>query len=726
MNKSQRIYLNTGTTQFDKHIKFQLQQDVDMIEFMTMNIYTKDAYQDFNADYGVLVGRVIANGGIGIPNAKVSIFIPLTDEDAESGQISSIYPYKTPRDKNAQGKRYNLLPRVSEYDPTTGTYSPKQPFGSFPIKPEIVTNQNFLDVYKKYYKYTALTNSAGDYMIFGVPVGTQTVHLSVDITDIGKYSMNPASMVTNLGYSPNLFFENNSKIKPSDDLNDLPNIETQEISVDIIPFWGDTTNFTIGITRQDFRIRAVLDNTFIIFGSAFTDGDNSMWGGDDLTGGGTDRMIRELYHINGLNSTQWVENVGIMSKRSANITEKIYYYPPEISDARIDAGNVDPVKDMLILDSSQYSIYKENGNFVFIISCNRNKVVTDDFGNEVPISYSSPNGIFTQFRGFITVEITNEDVPMNFREDIGNHATLIPYRFRLKIPQYAQPGKTFQPPNINTNADVTETNNWRKQNFRFSGGTIYGISNFHGVVLNTTDNDNNQHYDGTTGFLNNDLINQPYNAPPPNRDFRFNSGIIQTNDVLGITGNTQYEMVANGDDVTGNKFFGGNWLNLSLYLPQFGNIVNGYAYVKYMRTATNFSIQVPQTEDTGRNYYYLNDNLQPIAAGQVNTKWFARSDLHWTDFIKLTKRDILNMGATDTKGFTVLPAQLSGSTYRNGTYTPPGWAAPCPYNGGKNFMGITSANPNPNPPIGDDPKIYYYKGFDEADCIKYLISLGLV
>ena len=115
-------------------------------------------------------------------------------------------------------------------------------------------------------------------MIFGVPIGTQTVHMSVDITDIGKYSMTPAAMVTNLGYSPNLFTDNNAKIKPSKDLDDLPNIETQEISVDIIPFWGDTTNFIIGITRQDFRIRATLVNTFTIFGSSFTDGDNAMWG----------------------------------------------------------------------------------------------------------------------------------------------------------------------------------------------------------------------------------------------------------------------------------------------------------------------------------------------------------------------------------------------------------------------------------------------------------------
>ena len=86
MNKSQRIYLSSGDTgndSQDKYIKVRLEQDIETLEFMSLSIGTADVYQNFNSDYGVLVGRVIANGGIGIPNAKISIFIPITDEDAE-------------------------------------------------------------------------------------------------------------------------------------------------------------------------------------------------------------------------------------------------------------------------------------------------------------------------------------------------------------------------------------------------------------------------------------------------------------------------------------------------------------------------------------------------------------------------------------------------------------------------------------------------------------------
>ena len=40
----------------------------------------------------------------------------------------------------------------------------------------------------KYYKYTTRTNEAGDYMIFGVPVGSQTIHVDIDLSDIGILS----------------------------------------------------------------------------------------------------------------------------------------------------------------------------------------------------------------------------------------------------------------------------------------------------------------------------------------------------------------------------------------------------------------------------------------------------------------------------------------------------------------------------------------------------------
>jgi len=723
MNKSQRIYLNTGTTQSDKFIQVQLEQDVDTLEFMTMNIYTKDAYQDFNSDYGVLVGRVLANGGIGIPNAKISIFIPLTDEDADIGDVASIYPYKTPRDKNAEGKRYNLLPRVSEFDPPTGTFKPKQPFGSFPIKPEIVTNQSFLDVYKKYYKYTALTNSGGDYMIFGVPIGLQTVHLSVDITDIGKYSMTPAAMVVNLGYSPNFFTDNSTRIKPSSDLNDLPNIETQEITVDIIPFWGDTTNFIIGITRQDFRIRSVLTNTFVIFGTVYTDAYKAMWAHAIDPDKEKVYLLYQMSQDNGLSTRQ---NIGIGNKITGAVTEKIYYYPTYITDTQIASGNF--VGSMLLLDPTQYSVYKKNGDFAIIVSCNRRKIITDELGNETVVPDNSPDGIFTRFAGFMTLEISNEVLPLDWSSH-GDHVYIKPLRQKLKFPQYANKGKSLKNPDVCTGAEADNAA-WRKEHYSFSGGGIYSVSKFHGIVANPLSSGADSPQSGGYGFIDGDTINVACYGHG-NSYWSVNAGIIQTND-YGVTGNTNAQFptnsiitgCANCGGLTTMNIFGANWMNMAVYLPQTGWADNNYAYIYCWRANSQFTWA--RKNDT----YYMNPNKQVIAGIYQDTCSFARSDVNWTDFVPMTKQDVVKMNEVDSKGFkTCIDGKtintLNGTyalqgNFRNGTCNPNPlkWCAPAPICGGRCNGDGTSATL--------DPVTYFFKGVDTSDCVAFITCLGII
>ena len=708
MNKSQRIRLDVNALNEDKHIKVQLEQNVNTLEFLSMSIDIKDVYQDFNADYGVLVGRVIANGGIGIPNAKISIFIPLTDEDTENSEIYSIYPYKTLRDKNNEGKRYNLLPRVGKKDLMTGIISPKQPFGSFPIKEEIVTNEPFLNVYKKYYKYTALTNNAGDYMIFGVPIGTQTVHLSVDITDIGKYSMTPAAMVTNLGYSPNLFTDNNTKIKPSNDLNDLPHIETQEISVDIMPFWGDTENFTIGITRQDFRIRSVLTNTFVLFGSVFTDGNNTMWSAEYTT----EERISEYFRASHPSQTLH----GVYNKRIGIVTEKIYYYPANISDTEIDTGQAkNDGSDMKLLDKSEYSVYKRDGDFVVIVSCNRNKIITNELGNPVPVDNNSVEGIFTKFRGFITLELSKEIVSLDFSTNVGQNVDIVPLRYKLKFPQYANQNQGFEPPDESSGVDSTRTNNWRKQHKVFEGGKYYSVAKFHGITFNNWGGNDNQQTD-SNGFFIKDTHN---NLTCDDRNN--NVGILVT-ETDGIYPNGNYQFPSNGVTTGSLNAFGAAWLNLTVHLPQVGKSIDGWEKMDYVRTNDNFSHQ-KRENDNRYNYlngYYVGDNQQIIAAQQFNTKWFARSDVHWTDIIEVPVTDIIAMKALDTKGFTNsnIPT-VTGIEYRNGDYKPSNWTVTvaAPLNGQKK-NGIPTAN--------SDATKYFYKGWGPSDCIKYLEELGII
>jgi hypothetical protein len=121
----------------------------------------------------------------------------------------------------------------------------------------------------------------------------------------------------------------------------------------------------------------------------------------------------------------------------------------------------------------------------------------------------------------------------------------------------------------------------------------------------------------------------------------------------------------------------------------------------------------------GYNEYFSKDNSQKIVAGDFNTKWFARTDLHWTDFIEVPKQDILLINQIIPKGFTSNTVVGLTGKYRNGTYIPSGTYATtaCPYKGGKI---------NAIPTNGVDPKTYFYKGMDTSNCIEFLISLGLV
>ncbi len=92
MSKSVRI--RTTPNGSDAYLKVKVEQDFDFIEILSLKISQAEAYSRFCSDYGVVVGRVTINDGFGIPNAKVSIFIPLTDEDSENSEISGLYPFK--------------------------------------------------------------------------------------------------------------------------------------------------------------------------------------------------------------------------------------------------------------------------------------------------------------------------------------------------------------------------------------------------------------------------------------------------------------------------------------------------------------------------------------------------------------------------------------------------------------------------------------------------------
>ena len=265
---SETIRIRTTPNGSDKYLTIKLEQDFDFIEVLSLNISQQNAYQNFCADYGVVVGRVIINSGFGVPNAKVSIFIPLDTNDTQDPHISGLYPYTTVNDKNSDGIRYNLLPRSSDSQDICYT-----PVGTFPTKREVLDNDDMLYVYKKYYQFTTTTNYAGDFMLFGVPVGNHTVHVDMDISNIGIASQKPYDLIAQ--GAPSSMFFSPTKFKASTNLNSLPQIKTANASVNVQPFWGDTDNCQIGINRLDFDMNYNITPSAIFIGSVFGDNEKN-------------------------------------------------------------------------------------------------------------------------------------------------------------------------------------------------------------------------------------------------------------------------------------------------------------------------------------------------------------------------------------------------------------------------------------------------------------------
>lgn len=262
------IRIRTTPDGRDKYVKVKLDQEFDFIEVLSLKITQAEAYRNFCADYGVVVGRVFVNNGFGVPNARVSIFIPIDDIDKDDPIISGLYPYEVVSDKDIDGKRYNLLPKNSETDNDCYT-----PVGTFPNKREILDDPEMNHVYCKYYKFTTSTNFAGDYMIFGVPIGNYTVHVDADISDIGIASQRPYDSISQ--GAPIQMFDSPTKFKGGTNLDRLIQIKSTNAGVNVQPFWGSVENCEIGISRIDLDLNYEIKPSAIFMGAAFGDTDNN-------------------------------------------------------------------------------------------------------------------------------------------------------------------------------------------------------------------------------------------------------------------------------------------------------------------------------------------------------------------------------------------------------------------------------------------------------------------
>jgi len=370
MPKSIRIRTEPGV---DRDINVKIDQDFDSLEILSLKLRQEDLYTQFCADYGVVVGRVIANGGLGIPNAHISIFIPLDDVDESDPIISTLYPYKTPTTKNEDGYRYNLLPYEDEYYGHNGT-------GTFPTVDDVLTRKEVLQVYEKYYKYSVRTNDSGDFMIVGVPLGNQKLVMDLDLSNMGEFSLRPSDLIRMGRGVPSQF--NGQLFKDSENIDSLPQILNEVKDIDVSSFWGQDDICDVGITRVDFDLSdqgIEITPHSVFMGSLFSS-----------------------------NEDDYIKATCRPKKDTGNLCDTVAG-PGEILAIRQtiqEDENGDPVLEQYQLEDGG-NVINDNGAWLIDLPMNMNYVTTNEFGERV----TSPDpsvGIPTQAKYRFKIKWQNE------------------------------------------------------------------------------------------------------------------------------------------------------------------------------------------------------------------------------------------------------------------------------------------------------------------------------
>jgi len=359
MPKSYRIRTQVGV---DKKLDVNLDQDFEFLEILSLKLSQSELYVRQCSDYGVVVGRVSINNGFGVPNAKLSIFIPITQQDELNPIISAIYPYKTVDDINEDGYKYNLLPYKPSYPGHAAT-------GSFPDLEDVLINPTAIEIYDKYYKFTVTTNDSGDFMIFGVPVGSQTLVMNVDLSDIGPFSLSPQDLIR-LGIATDSQV-NGTKFKTSENISILPQIITLSKDIIVEPLWGEQDLCQSSITRTDFdltnELQVEIKPTAIFMGSIFSDSDRNTIKKNckpRLKAGNMCSLVAAPGQILAIRHTIRQDNSG------------------------------KPILEVLELENNG-NVIDENGTWLLDVPMNLDYIVTNEFGEQI-FSNDTKKGIPTK------------------------------------------------------------------------------------------------------------------------------------------------------------------------------------------------------------------------------------------------------------------------------------------------------------------------------------------
>ena len=227
-------------------------------------------------------------------------------------------------------------------------------------------------------------------MICGLPVGVNMLHMDLDLSDCGILSQRPRDFVYK-GYTIEQF-ENPNQFKTSTELSTLSQIFTQDISINVNPFWGnEDEGQTIGITRQDFNIPFTFEPTCVFIGSVISD-----------------------------NSSNGISKKCVPSDNMGEMDELV------TGEGTIEMIRKTPSNDVEEFQVKGTEVIDGNGVWCYQIPMNLDYVKHDEYGNIVPTN--NPNqGIPTRARVRFRVSMND------FEENVDNF-----FRGKVLVPHNPQ------------------------------------------------------------------------------------------------------------------------------------------------------------------------------------------------------------------------------------------------------------------------------------------------
>ena len=220
----------------DMYINIELNRSIDHLD--TLNIYNAPINEPLEqtSNTGILFGRLLAIQNIEDENGN-KVIIPLKNTIVAIFNPSELYPNTSSLDEN--GNRISLNIKENIAVNLSNNYSPYFNEESYKTDYQFLKDTSQIKNIPEMYKYTAITNENGEFILHNVPIGEQTLMYEVNLL---KQGLTPDEVALNFFSYP---------LEPNPNIDKVPHYFFRQIPINIVPSWGV---FQTGYTEVNIKV----------------------------------------------------------------------------------------------------------------------------------------------------------------------------------------------------------------------------------------------------------------------------------------------------------------------------------------------------------------------------------------------------------------------------------------------------------------------------------------